>query len=113
MKKFLAGLITVVMAITTGFAFAKPDMNKKFAGPYYFQVSNTVDADDYSGATVTFPSSIPPTSWSGCSEAENHLCSLGFPGYKLVGTSYEPSTAPNGGTVITNYSQRTASHTKN
>jgi hypothetical protein len=99
MKKYLLGIVAITLAI--GFAsFTKPVVKKTKFTTYWFQASNTRTLPNCSTVALTFPGSVPPTSVSSCSGSTN-ICWLSFPGYKLVGSTYRPSTAAGGGTEIT------------
>ncbi len=107
--KIMFAVLAIVFASTTAFTKA----HKTTYTEYWFAVSNTVGISDFSSATLTFPSTVPPTSETSCNNFNVHMCQLAFPGYKLDANNvYEPSTQAAGGTIITDYSQRVDEHTK-
>lgn len=95
MKKFVIGLIAVMFAVVTCFAFTKPSTNGKVKSTnYYFVVSNSVTPGNESSATLTFPSSLQTSPPISCSEANHHDCVLGYSGWFFDGTNFEPALTP-------------------
>jgi len=105
MKKYLLGAFAVVLAISFSAFTNVSSKNSKFI-TYYFRVSNSVTPGQEASATLTFPSSQPPTSVTSCS-GSIHDCVLGFANaIQDTDGLWKPADASNN--IITDYTQFTA-----
>jgi len=95
MKKYIYGIIAIVIAIGT-FAFTKPAASKSKLGIYYFQFNSIVNAgSSLSNAYIT-ATSINTSDPYSCFGTD-YDCSIGIPGYHLQSPNlYVPSLTAGG-----------------